>query len=484
MRLVAGLDFGGGAVKACVADIGTGSVLAIGSRPTKVLHPGPARAEFAPDVWWAAASEAMQDAVATAGRPVSEYAAVTATSLRQGYLLLDSVAVLDHGVLNADRRGAGQLDRLRQIAGADQLYQTTGHWSAPQLTLPKLMQEQVSDRDRWARTECVLFVHDWALWKMSGQRVSEPSMASAGQLLDIERRQWARELITSVGIDARLLPPLHDAGEVIGELRDDGLGLPLGLPVLVGGADTQMAAAGVGGLWDAVVSVVAGTTTPLQASTAALPHDPEQHPWVSAHLVPHRWAVETNAGYAGMSLDWLARVTGQSVSELADEASASVPGADGVTAVVAARIWSEETWSHQTPNALIGFEPRHDRAALARAFTEAHAYAIRGNLEDLERAMETTVRQVCLLGGASRSPFFSQLVADVIGRPVSRAAGAYPAGRAFAWLAARAIGQVSAPPAFSGETIEPSSSGAYQEGYARFTAATDAVRREMSGWAA
>lgn len=484
MALVAGLDFGGGAVKACVADVATGSVLALASRPTQVLHPGLARAEFDPDVWWAAASEAMREVVAATDRPSADYAAVTATSLRQGYVLLDGTAVLGHGVLNVDRRGASQLERLRRIAGADQLYRTTGHWSAPQLTLPKLMEEQVADPARWARTECLLFVHDWALWRLSGQRVSEPSMASAGQMLDVERRDWAGGLISSVGVDERLLPQLHDAGQVIGELRDDGLGLPIGLPVVVGGADTQMAAAGAGGLGDGVASVVAGTTTPLQVSTPDLPYDPQQHPWISAHLVPDRWAVETNAGYAGMSFDWLARVTGQSVAHLAAEAATSVPGAAGVTAVVAARIWSEESWSQQTPTALVGFEPQHDRAAVARAFIEAHAYAIRGNLEDLERAMGSPVTQVCLLGGASRSSFFSQLVADVIGRPVSRVEGAYPAGRAFAWLAARALGRPGRPPDFRGDTIEPTDSEAYHEGYLRFAATGDAVRQAMPGWAA
>jgi sugar (pentulose or hexulose) kinase len=245
-----------------------------------------------------------------------------------------------------------------------------------------------------------------------------------------------------------------------------------------------MAAAGAGGLGDDVVSVVAGTTTPVQVSTATMPHDPKQHPWVSAHLVAHRWAVETNAGYPGMNFDWLARFAGRSVTELADDAAGSVPGANGLTAVIAARIWSEETWSQRPPAALIGFEPRHDRTDVARAFVEAHAYAIRANLEDLERAMGTSARQVCLLGGASRSTFFSQLVADVIGRPVSRVAGDYPAGRAFAWLAARATGMADSPPAFSGETIEPTERGAYHEGYLRFNAAADAVGQGLAGWAA
>jgi sugar (pentulose or hexulose) kinase len=132
----------------------------------------------------------------------------------------------------------------------------------------------------------------------------------------------------------------------------------------------------------------------------------------------------------------------------------------------------------------VGFDPGHGRADLARAFIEAHAYGIRGNLEDLERAMGTEVSQVCLLGGAARSQAFTQLVADVVGRPIGQAKGPYPAGPAFAWLAARAGGADIEPPAFVGVTVEPGGRDLYEEGYMRYVAAGDAVRQTLAGWVA
>ncbi len=52
MPLVAGLDFGGSAVKACVAEVDSGVVLSVAQRATETLYPAPGRAEFEPDVWW------------------------------------------------------------------------------------------------------------------------------------------------------------------------------------------------------------------------------------------------------------------------------------------------------------------------------------------------------------------------------------------------------------------------------------------------
>ena len=61
------------------------------------------------------------------------------------------------------------------------------------------------------------------------------------------RRAWAVDILEAVGLDPALLPSLVDAGTRVGALRDDELGLPLGIDVIAGGGDTQLAATGAGG---------------------------------------------------------------------------------------------------------------------------------------------------------------------------------------------------------------------------------------------
>jgi len=97
MPLVAGIDFGGGAVKACVVDVEGGEVLAVAEEPTEVGYPASGRAEFDPDRWWQAAASAMRAAVTRAGRLGEEYSAVSVTSLRQGYVLLDASQEIGRG---------------------------------------------------------------------------------------------------------------------------------------------------------------------------------------------------------------------------------------------------------------------------------------------------------------------------------------------------------------------------------------------------
>ncbi|MDQ6796956.1 MAG: FGGY family carbohydrate kinase, partial [Actinomycetota bacterium] len=140
MALVAGLDYGGSSLKAWVADLETAEVLSAVTEPTETARPRPHAAEFSPVDWWAATGAAMRAAVEAAGRPPGDYAGITATSLRQGFVLIggsgrEGDRELGPGVLNSDRRGGPHLETLRRQIGVERLYGLTGHWPAPELTL-------------------------------------------------------------------------------------------------------------------------------------------------------------------------------------------------------------------------------------------------------------------------------------------------------------------------------------------------------------
>ncbi len=477
MALVAGLDYGGSSLKAWVADLETGAVLSAVTAPSDTARPRPYAAEFSPADWWAATGVAMRGAVEAAGRPPGAYAGVTVTSLRQGFVLVGGGTELGPGVLNSDRRGGPHLDTLRTRIGVERLYALTGHWPAPELTLPKLLDVAAEQPEMWAATEHLLFVHDWALWRMSGEAVTEVSYACAGQMADVGRRAWATELLDDLGLGSHRLARLVEPATVVGRLIDPSLGLPLGIPVVSAGGDAQVAAFGAGGMVPATVCVVAGSTTPLQAAVSAFPVDPLRHPWVSTHLQPDLWVAETNAGYAGMNFGWLATTTGRTTAELSDLAAQSVPGARGITATVASPIWSEESWATKAPSTLVGFTMAHGPADVARAFVEAHAYAVRANIDDLERAVGgERFERVLLTGGAARNADFRQLMADVVGRVLTVPDVSDSAAAGGVALVARALEADHRPPPTDVVVVEPRPDEGYEVGHRRYLAVFDALQ--------
>ncbi len=465
MVLVAGLDVGGSAVKAWVADAGhPGRLRSSVTRPLRSIRPRPYRVEMDPAGWEAACRAALQEAVEASGSPPGDFLGVTVSTLRQGFVLLDGAArVLGNGILNSDRRGAAYASVL---AGTHPL---TGHWPAPELTLPKLLAVRAEEPERWAASTRVLFLHDWLVERMTGVQVTEASYACAGGMADVAARTWAGNLLDRCGIPRSLLAPVVEAGTVVGELRE-GWGLPRTLPVVAGCADTQLAAMGVGGLGEGVVTVVAGSSTPVQAATASPVEDPLGRPWVSTHAAPHLWAAEGNAGYPGTFSGWW--------SELAKSEPAAAR-APGLLAVTAAPYWAQETWAVKPPASLLGLRPDTTAAQVATALLDAHAFAVRGSVEDLERALGRPASAVVVCGGAAADGALPRLLAEVLGRDVHHAQQTQGAAVAGAVLVAGAVGAHTHVPGLPPTVLPAGDRGAHDEPYARWCSATAALRAAL-----
>lgn len=451
--LVAGLDVGGSAVKAWVATP-SGDVVASASAPLPVQRRAPHRVELDPSALEAACRRTVADAVGS--RRVD---AVTVCSMRQAFVLLNAAGdPLGPIVLNSDRRGAPYTDVL---AGRHAL---TGHWPAPELTLPKLLAVRAEEPERWAATRRVLFVHDWLLWRLTRLQVTEASYACAGGMADVAARTWATSLLSDSGVDRALLAPVVEAGAHVGEVGD-GWPVPVGIPVVAGCGDTQLAALAVGGLAHGVITVVAGSSTPVIATTSAPVRDPLERPWISTHAAPDRWAVEGNAGYPGTASGWWHGVAG------AGAAPALQPSP--VVAVTAAPLWSEATWTRKPPTSLVGLAPDTRSDQVRDALLQAHAFAVRGNVEDLERVLQRPADAVVLAGGGARE--LAPVLAAVLGRPLHVRTDV-PAGGAV--LAGRALGD-RADPALP-EQVEPAGDpSVWDAPYRRWVDVTEALRAAL-----
>ena len=192
--------------------------------------------------------------------------------------------------------GVRNLDTVREALGGDALYELTGHWPAVPLGLPKLLWFKHQRPDIWSQVHTILQMHDWMLYELCGEMVSEPSSASMGQVLDVRQRCWAATLLEGVGITPALFPPLRDAGTHLGGLKPTvarAMSLLPGTPVHVGGGDTHMACLGADGVSEGQVVVVGGSTTPIQLTVSAPISTLSARPWNSAHLCPD-WAAEMN----------------------------------------------------------------------------------------------------------------------------------------------------------------------------------------------
>jgi autoinducer 2 (AI-2) kinase len=500
-HLVLTIDAGTGSCRACVYSTreGENRLLAVAARTCPIDHPLSGRAEWQPALWWQAIIEATAEAVAIAERPAADYLGITVTSLRQGFVLLDEYGrPLAPGVLNYDRRGADYIPLIEQVMPIEELYRLVGHWHAPELTLPKLLWFKHERPELWRRIHLFLFVHDWLLFQLTQRRATAASMTAAGQMGNCAARGWALDLLEELGIPLDVLPPVYEGGALLGELLPEvaaEVGLKPGLLVYVGGGDTQFGCLGVGGLEPDNAVIVGGSTTPIMMTTDRPLFDPLRYPWVSPHLQPGLWGVETIAGHTGMLYKWFRDTFGQAqvaraLSEgrgdydvLNDLAAEAPLGADGLLVVATSPRWAQDTWQRRAPYVFHNFKVSHTLGHAARAIMEGVCFGVRGNLDQLERVAGRPFKSVIFTGGSAGVPFWAQMMADVSGRSLLVPQVSEPAAVAGAQLVLWGRGESKSlppPPMIRYEPV-PTRVAAYEPVYHTYLEVFETMQSVFAG---
>jgi autoinducer 2 (AI-2) kinase len=250
-------------------------------------------------------------------------------------------------------------------------------------------------------------------------------------LYDVRQRTWATDLLKAVGLDAAVLPPLCDAGSAAGTVHDRAAaatGIPAGTPVLVGGPDTELALLGSGVCAEGDVGVVLGTTSPVQQLISEPLLDPAATLWTSAHVVPGQWVLESNAGDTGGAYRWLLQLffgaTDDAAHRAADEAMASEPaGPQPIVCHLGPGVFNLSGINPFHPAAILFRFPmlpfdRPGRGAVLRAFVDSIAFAIRGNVEQIEAVRGGPVGRIRLSGGLSRVAALPRIMATALGRSI------------------------------------------------------------------
>jgi xylulokinase len=473
-----GIDLGTSGVKAILLG-GDGRPLAEAAAGYPVVSPQPGWAETDPAAWWRAVATAVRGARDQAGG--AQVAAVGIDGQMHGLVLTDAAGrPLRPALLWADARAVEEAAAWRRLPEARRA--ALANPIVPGMTGPLLRWVARHEPRTYQRARWALLPKDWVRHRLTGTPATDPSDASATLLWDLPADRWAQDVAAAVGVDAELLPPVVGSGAPAGTLRPDAadaLGLPAGVPVAAGAADTAAAllATGLADPAEVQLSVGTGGQIVRPVSRPAPVHEPRTHLYRAA--APDRWYAMAAVQNAGLALDWVRRTLQASWPELYGAARARPPGALGVTFVPYLSGERTPVLRSDARGAWVGLGLAADRATLLQAAVEGVAFALRHALEALPGPRPDRLR---LAGGGSLDPGFRAVLADVLHaelRPVEvRSASAIGA----ALLAATAAGLP--PPAIplgTGEPIGPSArAAAYHEAFDRYVRHADAVCRTVA----
>jgi xylulokinase len=335
------------------------------------------------------------------------------------------------GLIYRDNRAVAEADSLCETFGVERLHRLTGHVPAAFHVAAKILWIRGHEPEVFSAARLFLQPTELLALTLTGDAVTDWSMAAASALLDLRARRWAPELVDAVGLDMTRLPVPSPSWSVVGELRPSllrRLGLSQTIPVVAGAGDSIACALGAGVTAPGPVSEMAGSSTCLNTVVSEPTTDLAITHYPSA-VGPEGYVTEVGINTAGEAIDWLASLTygGRSGRvrtadfELLDrEAGEVAPGSDGLLFVPV--LGDGERDDPALRGAAIGISTRHDRKSLARAAFEGVAFAIRAHIEELGKA-STPATEMRVSGRPASLRTWNHIKADVLGIPVSRVPG-------------------------------------------------------------
>ncbi|PXX48162.1 rhamnulokinase/L-fuculokinase [Hungatella effluvii] len=156
--------------------------------------------------------------------------------------------LLDNPVHYRDGRTAGMMEKTLKMVGRDPLYELTGNQLMEINTLFQLMAVKERRPELLERADALLLMPDLFQYFLSGAKISEKSIASTTQMMDMRKGKWAFGLLKTLGLRAGImrdiLPGAVRTGSLRPEIRKE-LGVPAVEVIAVAGHDTQSAMAAI-----------------------------------------------------------------------------------------------------------------------------------------------------------------------------------------------------------------------------------------------
>jgi ribulokinase len=276
---------------------------------------------------------------------------------------------------------------------------------------------------------------DWIAYRLTGRIALNINTITQRWYYHAPGGGWPLDFFEQIGLDgieAKFPRDVLAVGEPVGTLSPEAawqLGLPAKIPVAMGGGDAFVGLLGLGVVTPGDLGVVMGSSNVLSALAQQAVHVPGIFGSFPDAVIPGLHLVEGGQVSTGSILSWFkrgfagdlaeaARQQGKSVYQLLDTEAGEIPvGSEGLIVL-------DYFQGNRTPHTdslargvVLGLSLRAGRAHIFRAIMEGIAYGTRDILDTFVRN-NCIVSRMIACGGATHSPLFMQIYADVAGMPI------------------------------------------------------------------
>ncbi len=421
--IVLGLDIGTTNVKAAAFG-GTGELIAEASEIYPTYYPQPGWAEQSPADWQAAVKCTLQRLVIRLGDQVDQIAALGLSTHAPGLIPVNvrGVPLLDRIPIWQDERSLEQGRKLLQTIGP--------HWVG--LGMPfaafaaKLKWFTENHPELTREVRYALGVKAYLVHYLTGRYATDPSSEPGNS------KAWER-MCDACNWSLNQLAPVLPESEVVGEMRSEiaeECGLDGPIPVVLGLNDGASATLGNGALTSGEGVITLGTNGVLFL-VSDLPVPPEVRLEQAVFCWPYvegRWVLGGQTKTGAASLQWLVGIltdkkpTDGDFEKILRACAAKPAGSHGV--MFFPYLMGRGT-PHDDPSitgGFVGLRMQSDRADLAHAVLEGVTFSLR-EVTDAFGYIQQKINGLSITGGGAQSELWSQMVADVLNKPLQHCEG-------------------------------------------------------------
>lgn len=394
-------------------------------------------AEQDPEAWWQAVCRATKELLVRGRAEARDVACVSFSGQMMGCVPVTKDAnPVRRAIIWADQRAVKQANHLVSRLGSEKIYEITGHRPSASYSAAKILWLRAHEEESFKRVYKVLHAKDFIVARLTGNFVTDYSDASGMNLFDIKKLEWSQEILDAASLTDGILPELHASTDVVGNVQKnvaETIGLVAGTPVVIGGGDGSCAAAGAGVVKVGSAYNYVGSSSWIGIATQQPIYDRQMRTFNWVHIVPGLYSPTGTMQAAGASYQWLrdtvcteettrAKAEGVSPYALMDEEASGIPaGADNLIYLPYLLGERSPRWNPQARGSLIGLTVKHTRAHIIRAFMEGVTFNLKVILEALQE-QGANVEAIRLIGGGANGNVWPQIMADIYGLPILKAA--------------------------------------------------------------
>ncbi|MDF2926855.1 MAG: gluconokinase [Paenibacillaceae bacterium] len=452
---IVAVDIGTTSTKTLVIRTADGYVVAGCSIEYPMFTPRADIAEQDPEQIFQAVTAGIHAVIGKAAIKKEQILCVSFSSAMHGLIAMDAQGKpLTRLITWADNRAVAVLDEIKREHNGHGIYLRTGTPIHPMSPFLKLVWMKSAMPEIHAAAHKFIGIKEYIMYRWLGRYVVDYSIASATGLFNLEQLAWDEEALRLAGITAdRLSEPVSTVHvlEGIHPALAAEMGLP-STPVVAGASDGVLANLGSGAFEPGVWAVSIGTSGAVRAVTRTPKTDPEGRLFCYA-LKEDFWVVGGAINNGGIMFRWVrdtlatleaaeGRRLGMDPYDYLAGLAAEVPaGSDGLIFLPFLAGERAPYWNANARGVFFGLSLVHQKKHMIRAVLEGVMYRIHSVAEALTGLLGEP-SEIRASGGFARSPFWRQIMVDVLGTPATVPNAIEASGLGAAQLGLFALGEI------------------------------------------